>query len=128
MLIQRFLNHRASRYFVVGCIAASVQLMALMMFVELLGVPKIPASVGAFLIAVTLNYAMQRKFTFDSNVDHVKAAPRFIAIGTAAAFANTLIFSYLVTVMHYMIAQIVTLLVVFVINYELNKRITFKSI
>jgi putative flippase GtrA len=126
-LLQRLLHHRAARYFIVGCIAVAVQLSALLVCVEWFHMAKVPASVTAFLIAVSLNYVMQRRFTFVSDVDHMRAAPRFLAVGTVSALVNTALFAYLATLMHYFVAQTITILAVFVLNYQLNRRITFRT-
>ena len=115
------------RYFVFGSIAASVQVVLLIALVEIVGLDKTFGSTAAFLGAVTLNYFLQRRFTFRSTDPHRIALPKFIGISTIGAFINVLAFSLLLGVMYYVAAQVISLLLVFLFNFSMSRVLVFKS-
>ncbi|HSE93678.1 MAG TPA: GtrA family protein, partial [Methylomirabilota bacterium] len=94
---------------------------------ELLRMPPVVASTVALAMAIGFNYYFQRRITFRSNAKHYVAAPRFVGITLCTLGANAVIFGALVSYIPYLPAQVITLGIIFPINYYLNKRITFRS-
>jgi putative flippase GtrA len=115
------------RYAAVGACAAFIQLSLLTILVEAFSTPPLLASTLALSIAIFFNYCMQRRITFRSRAKHHVAGPRFLAITLSTLTGNAVLFSALSAVLPYLIAQILTLGMIFPINYQLNKRITFRT-
>lgn len=119
------LERKFFRYFLAGSAAALLQFLALVAGIEILRFNQVASAVFAFILAVTVNYFLQRTYTFKSDVRHTRALPRFFSIATLLTVINTLIFSILVRYLHYLLAQAVATLIIFTLNFELNKRLTF---
>jgi putative flippase GtrA len=119
-------NSRLARYFLVGCFAVTVQFTIMIVGIEVFAIRKPIATTVGFLIAVIVNYGLQRQITFESDAPHIQAASSFIAAASVLAVINVVIFSILIGYINYIIAQVFTSLVVFLLNYEFNRRFTFR--
>ena len=124
-MFEKLLKYRFARYFMLGCIAVLTQYTVLIAAIEVLKIAEVLSALIAFTIAVLTNYFLQHRYTFNSDVQHSKAVPRFFAIAAITGVTNVILFSFLVDHIHYFFAQAIASLVIFAINYELNKRLTF---
>ncbi|MCA1441643.1 GtrA family protein [Ensifer sp. IC4062] len=124
--MKRLLDASFVRYFAFGTIAASLQVATLAFLVEIAGMGEVYASTVAFYFAVVVNYFLQRHYTFRSSEPHRLALPKFVAVSTIGAGINALAFGLLVTLMHYVVAQCLSLLLVFSVNYSLSKTLIFR--
>ncbi|WP_179119516.1 GtrA family protein [Ensifer adhaerens] len=115
------------RYFAFGSLAASLQVATLALLVEVGGLSGILASTIAFYLAVVVNYFLQRRYTFRSREPHRLALPKFVAVSTLGAGINALAFSLLAGVVHYVVAQCLSLLLVFSVNYAVSRALIFRS-
>ena len=88
--------------------------------------PLVVASTAALSVSVSFNYYMQRLITFRSAAKHYIAGPKFFFIAGCTLATNAAIFSVLITAVPYFISQILTLLIIFPLNYNLNRVITFR--
>ncbi|MGF6177797.1 GtrA family protein [Ensifer sp. 4252] len=122
-----FSQSKILRYFLFGSLAASLQVVLLIGLVETLGLNKAVASTVAFYGAVVVNYFLQSHFTFRSTERHWIAMPKFLGVSTFGALINILAFTLLLRVVHYVSAQCLSLLLVFLFNYSLSKTLVFKS-
>jgi putative flippase GtrA len=118
-------TNQFTRYFLLGCLAVTAQYTCLVAGVEWFHLNKTFAALLAFLIAVSLNYVLQRKFAFQSKISHTKAVSRFFLIACLAGLLNMVVFQILSVSFHYLLAQAVASLIVFFLNYKLNQRYTF---
>ncbi|MBD9648154.1 GtrA family protein [Ensifer sp. ENS09] len=125
--MRRLLDMTFVRYFACGCIAASLQVATLAVLVETARLEPVYASTIAFYFAVVVNYCLQRRFTFRSDEPHLKALPKFVAVSTLGAGINAVAFTLLSTVMHYVVAQALALLLVFSVNYALSRTLIFRT-
>ncbi|MFK0273892.1 GtrA family protein [Ensifer sp. NPDC090286] len=125
--MRRLLDMTFVRYFACGCIAASLQVATLAVLVETARLEPVFASTIAFYFAVVVNYCLQRRFTFRSDAPHLKALPKFVAVSTFGAGINAVAFLLLSTVMHYLAAQALALLLVFSVNYALSRMLIFRT-
>ncbi|TIS60360.1 MAG: GtrA family protein [Mesorhizobium sp.] len=124
--MNHFLDSRLFRYFVFGAMAAMLQVAALAALVEVAQLDKAIASTTAFYIAVVVNYFLQSRYTFRSFEPHWVAMPKFVGVSTIGAVINVIIFTILASVMHYLVAQCISLLIVFFINYSASKILIFQ--
>jgi putative flippase GtrA len=58
------LHHQAARYLLVSLVGFAVNLLALQVLVDLVGVAKVPAQAIAVVLAAPVNFAGQRFWTF----------------------------------------------------------------
>ena len=119
-------NSRLVRYFAAGTFATLVQFASLVVLVELLHISEIVAVVEAFSTGVVVNYGLQRRFTFRSATSHSNAALRFFAIAVLSAMVNSTLFGLLNAYLSYILAQFIATFALFLINYELNRKFTFR--
>jgi putative flippase GtrA len=120
-------NSRLARYFFVGCFAVTVHFTIMIVGVEAFAIHKPIATTVGFVIAVIVNYCLQRRITFASDVPHIQAAPSFIAAASVLAVVNVVIFSFLIGHINYLTAQVFASMTVFLLNYEFNKRYSFRG-
>lgn len=125
--MDRLKDSKFLRYFVFGAMAAALQVATLTIFVEIVGLEKVSASVAAFCLAVIVNYFLQRRYTFRSSERHWIAMPKFIAVSTVGVGINTLMFFLLTKFMHYIIAQCACLVIVFLFNYCVSRSMVFRQ-
>jgi putative flippase GtrA len=123
----RFLmNSCFMRYFAVGILATIVQFTFLLLLVELLFLSKFTAVLTSFFIGVTVNYSLQRRFTFTTTASHSSAALRFLGIAVLSAAANSILFGALNQYFPYLLAQLMATFVLFLANYQLNRKFSFQ--
>ncbi|WP_331376207.1 GtrA family protein [Sinorhizobium chiapasense] len=117
---------RLLRYALVGGFAALLQVCLLTLFIELFGMHALVASTLALAIAIMVNYRLQHHITFRSKAKHIVAAPRFVALALCTLTANAVLFNSLLTVVPYIVAQVIALGTIFPVNYYLNRTLTFR--
>src|SRR5262249_53761804 len=121
------LESKLLRYFVFGSVAALSQLVVLAALVEIAGMDKAVASVSSFYLAVIVNYCLQKRYTFNSSESDWTALPKFLAVSTLGACINIAIFVTLLEFLHYLVAQCVALLLVFMFNYSISRMFIFRK-
>lgn len=120
---------RFLRYTVVGGSTLAFDLVLLYAMTEKLGVPYYLATPGAFLVAVSINYLISRKFVFaGTKRGHQVGYSFFILIALAGAFVTTSGVLLLVTYAHlyYLFARVLVACFVGIANYLLNLFFNFK--
>jgi putative flippase GtrA len=115
------------RYFVCGSVAVAVNVAVLTFSVEVLGIREILASCAGFLSAVVVNFWLQRRFTFRSNTPVGSGVVLFLAFATATLVLNLAVFSVLTHFVHYVAAQLIATLLMFLVNFQLNRKFTFRQ-
>jgi putative flippase GtrA len=83
--------------------------------------PEVAAFSGAMLGAVIV-YSFNRKLTFASTAPHAKILPRFTLVALIGASVHGVVVGFLSAIgMHFLIAQIVSTLLLFVLNFIASK-------
>lgn len=115
------------RYGIAGGTAASLLFCILIILVAYFDVDPILSSAIAFITASLVNYSLQYFWAFKSTTSHLTAFIRYTSITLLMLGVNTLIFLILNTGMgiYYLMAQVTSTLVVFILNYSLNRSYTF---
>ncbi|MEM1103109.1 MAG: GtrA family protein [Pseudomonadota bacterium] len=126
-LLQKALSVQIIRYALAGSFAVAVMFSVLIALVEGAGAPELWASPASLFIAIIINYALQYHFTFRSKLGHSGAFAKFVAVAGLTMTLNTTLFAFLLQHAHYLVAQAVTLGVVFIVNYSVNRHFTFKA-
>ncbi len=122
---------RFLRYTIVGGSTLLFDLLLLYAVTEYLGVPYYIATPGAFLVAVSINYLISRRFVFrGTERRHHTGYPIFIAFALLGAGITTLGVFVFVTYAHlyFLVARVLTALFVGIGNYLLNLFFNFKVI
>lgn len=122
---------RFFRYALVGGSTFAFDLLLLYIVTEFLGVPYYIATPGAFLVAVSINYLISRKFVFRGTVrGHKVGYSVFITAALLGAFVTTFGVTLLVTYagLYFIVARVLTALVVGMGNYLFNLFFNFKVV
>ncbi len=116
------------RFLGVGGLATIFQYALLILFVELLFIPKVPSSIISFSLSALLNYWLNFHFTFKSNKSHKEALPKFLIIALIGLLINTCVFMLSIKYLgvYYLVAQIIATAVTLVWNFTVNNLWTFK--
>jgi putative flippase GtrA len=117
------------RFLLVGGFCTLLQYLVLVAGVELLGVDAVVASTMGFLASASVNYLLNRRFTWASNVSHGLAVRRFIivlAVGLALnVLGMRLLHGYLHW--HYVLSQVLTTMVTLSWNFTGHRQWTFAT-
>jgi putative flippase GtrA len=122
---------RFLRYVLVGGTTFLFDLLLLYAVTAFLGVPYYLATPGAFLIAVSLNYLISRGFVFRGTTRrHTIGYSVFIGVAVIGALVTTLGVTLFVTYagIHFLVARVLTSLVVGMGNYLFNLFFNFKVV
>lgn len=126
-----FFQHEAMRYALSGSIAASIDFLVFTILVRSLHIYYIYANIAAFLIAVSINYKLNRRWTFKNESKRVLTQfLSFAAIGAVGLTINTgllYIFIEFGSILD-LFAKLMATVIVFTWNYLMNKHMTFKRI
>jgi putative flippase GtrA len=119
---------RFGKFLLVGICATTIQYVVLMALVELVHVRAVIASTAGFVIAATVNYALNRRFTFESNAKHATAVPKFLIVALLGVAMNAAVVGWFetYTTIHYLLAQACATLIVLLWNFTVNALWTFK--
>jgi putative flippase GtrA len=127
MLVSKELFHRFIKYSVVGCLSILIYFLSVFVLVELLGKNPILGSALSFVIMTFISFLLNRKFTFGSDFSYQKFL-RFLAVSAIGFTLNFFIMYLVVNILslHYTIGELVTTLIIPIINFVLNNYWTFK--
>ena len=112
----------------VGTVGTACHYATLIGLVEVLGVDPVVATTAGFVVGMVVNYVLNYRYTFRSDEAHVVAAPKFFSIAIVTGVLNGFLVHTGVNVaqLNYLPVQIVTTLVLFVVNFLLNSAWTFR--
>ncbi|WP_374978334.1 GtrA family protein [Neobacillus driksii] len=127
MILSKELFHKFIKYSVVGCISIIIYYLSVFVLVEILGKNPLFGTAVSFVIMSYFSFLLNRKFTFGSDFSYDKLL-RFLAVSAIGFTLNFLIMFLVVNVLslHYSIGELVTTLVIPIINFILNNYWTFK--
>ena len=111
----------------VGLIASVVHYALLIALVEAGGIAPVPSALCGFTAGGIVSYGLNRRHTFESARPHEQAVWRF-ALVASVAFVLTYLFMRLfheIGHMPYLLAQVVTTLIVMVWTFAANRLWTF---
>lgn len=117
------------RFCGVGLVAAVIHYGLVIVLVEALAVPAVPAALLGFVAGGIASYLLNRRFTFASERPHGAAAPRFALVAGGGFIITGAAMHVLVVRLgaHYLAAQVATTLVVMVWTFSLNRLWTFAA-
>lgn len=117
------------RFAFTGGVCFVVEFLCLTLMVELLRVPVLIATAIAFLISVAVNYVLCVKWVFTGAQDGGAAVRTAFLITSGMGFGLNELFMWLLNIVlgvHYMIAKVISTLLVMIWNY-FTKRLVLKG-
>lgn len=120
---------RFLKYTAVGGSTFAFDLLLIWVLTEFLGVPYYVSTALGFLVAVSINYFLSRKYVFkgtNRKVHHGYAYFIAIACGGAAVVTGSVTFLVATLALHYLVARIFVACVVGICNYLFNLHLNFK--
>ena len=113
----------------VGVIGTGAHYLVLIMLVERAGIDPVTATSVGFVVGALVNYALNRRYTFQSSKPHRDASPKFLTIAIITGIANSLLVYGGVDLMgaNYLLVQISATSIVFLANFALNSLWTFRE-
>ncbi len=116
------------KYFATGVTAVAVHFLVMIVLIEYLSVIPLLGSFFGFVVGSFVNYNLQYSWTFSSNQDHKKTFIRYSTITVSMLLLNLLIFQFGLSQLKldYRISQFLATAIVFLANFTINSRYTFK--
>jgi putative flippase GtrA len=113
----------------VGIIGTVAHYVTLIMLVEIVHADPVVATTLGFLVGAVVNFLLNHRYTFRSTKAYFETGPKFLLIAITTGILNTLL---VYTGLHwfnlnYLIAQIISTVVVFLANFVLNDLWTFRQ-
>ena len=123
------LARQFARFTGVGAIGTAAH-YALLFALTSVAVDPVAASAAGFVLGALVNYLLNRRYTFASDIAHRTGAPRFFAVATAGLLLNTALMTALVSGvgMHYFPAQLAATVCVLIWNFFANRCWTFREV
>ena len=120
---------RLTAFGLVGLIGTGAHYLVLIMLVERAGIDPVTATSVGFVVGALVNYALNRRYTFQSTKLHLDAGPKFFTIATITGIANSLLVYGGVDLVgaNYLLVQISATSIVFLANFALNSLWTFRE-
>ncbi len=127
-LLSRSAFHHFMRFAAVGLCGTAAHYSILWGLVEFAATPVLVATSIGFAAGALVNYALNRRFTFDSDRTHTDALPKFMTVALLGAVINALIVKLLNLQlgMYYLLAQLFATGTVLIWNFAVNYLWTFR--
>ncbi|MFC5733434.1 GtrA family protein [Cytobacillus gottheilii] len=128
MLLQRDLIIRFLKYSLVGCISVGVYFLSVFIFIEKYQWDQVIGSAAAFIIMTIVSFLINIRYTFNSRFTQRKLV-RFLLVSLVGFLLNVILIFFIVHILsfHYFIGELVTVLVIPLVNFLLNNYWTFQG-
>lgn len=128
MLLRKTLFLKFMKYSFVGCISTMIYFLSVFVLIEGLQMEPVMASAASFIIMTIVSFFLNVKYTFGSSVTGQKAM-RFMAVSAVGFILNFLLMFFVVHILafHYFIGEIVTIMVIPIVNFLLNNYWTIQT-
>ena len=116
------------KFGLVGVLGTSAHYLMLILGVSLLQLSAVLASSIGFILGAVINHHFNRRFTFDSDKSYGETLLHFMLSASGLFLLNMLLMTVLVSWLQiqYLIAQVVTTGVVFLVGFVINKYLVFQ--
>jgi putative flippase GtrA len=115
------------KFALVGATATITTYFVLIVSVEFFGINAVPASIVGYALGVTVNYILNYRFTFSSDQHHHIVLPKFLTVMVVGMIINAAVMYAGINWfgMHYMLAQLLAVAMVFILSFTANRFWTF---
>lgn len=117
------------KFGIIGVIAAMVNMLGVIFFVETFGVRPLIANIFAFSISLNVSYLGQRFWSFAAtSASHRRAIPKYFIVAIIGFGLNELLFSIFLHVFHlyYILALVIVIGLVAIFSFICNKLWVFR--
>ena len=116
-----------TKYVSAGFISLFAHLLILYLLVENFLMDEVLSSSIGFFGAIFLNYSLQYYWTFRSSSYHRTAFFKYFLFSLFGLFLNSIIFFLILNLsnLNYVVAQFFTTIIIFTLNYGVNKKYVF---
>ena len=121
------LKSEVFRYLIAGGTAFVVLMVVLIFLVEVFAMNEVLAAAIGLLCATPVNYSLQKRFVFRSQAPVGKSFVIYCVVTAATMMLNVELF-YLIlkySGLHYTVSQFITTAIIVVLNYIVNRHLTF---
>ncbi|MES0873543.1 GtrA family protein [Sinimarinibacterium thermocellulolyticum] len=109
-------------------VGTALHFAVLLASVEVLALTPLTGSVLGAICGMLFNYVAHYHLTFGSTAPHRRSLPLFVSGGIASIVLNALVMAALLTTgMNYVLAQVLTTVVVFAFNFLYAKHVAFRT-
>ncbi|GAB4238680.1 MAG: hypothetical protein Tsb0021_18370 [Chlamydiales bacterium] len=117
------------RYIMTGVFVCSVHYSILILLVEWINCNATLSTSVGFVVGSTINYLLQKYWTFRSDIQHSRSAGRYCLVSAIALVCNMFLFWTLSVGIGvwYLYSQFVTTIMIAVLNFFLNQHFTFNN-
>jgi putative flippase GtrA len=116
------------KYSLVGVVCTTIYFLSMFVCVERLNIEPVSASTLSFIIMTIFSYILNKKYTFGGTYSHTQFV-KFVIVASIGFVLNVAIMYTIVSILelHYIIGELVTVLIIPVINFLLNNYWTFTT-
>lgn len=117
-----------STYSLVGCVSILFYFTSIFILVEFFHQEPVLSSAFAFILMTIISYFLNRRFTFNGDSSR-RTFMKYLTVSSLGFVLNSTIMYSIVHIysLHYSVGEIVTTLVIPIINFILNNYWTFKE-
>lgn len=117
------------RFLVVGGLSTGLQYLILFLLVHFAHWEAALASSSGYVLSAALNFYLNHRISFTSNVPYGTAAVSFILVALTGLALNALFMAALVhgLDLHYLLSQVLTTGIVLLWNFYANRHWTYKA-
>lgn len=115
------------RFFIMGLLATIVHYSVLLALVELYGIYPVTASGCGAVAGLFVNYFLNYRFTFRSNLPHGKTFSKYFVIAMTGLMLNLGLMALFTPYVFYFYAQLMATAIVFAWSFLANSLWTFKN-
>lgn len=117
------------RFAAVGTVGAVAHYSLLILAVEGMGIGAVAASSAGAVLGALVNYALNRRFTFNSDKSHAEALAKFLTIAGVGFVLNGLLMALFVEWLgiFYLLSQLLATGLVLMWNFLGNRFWTFRD-
>lgn len=128
MLLQRDLVARFIKYSFVGCMSVGIYFLFVYILIERYQWDPVVGSAAAFIIMTIFSFILNVRFTFQSSFTQQKLW-RFLCVSFIGFVLNFMLIFGTVHMLafHYLIGEVITILVIPLVNFLLNYYWTFQT-
>lgn len=128
MLLRRELFLKFIKYSFVGCICTCIYFLSVFVLVERFQWDPVLGAALAFIIMTVASFFMNVRYTFGSSITQQKLL-RFLMVSAVGFTLNFLLMFFVVHILsfHYLVGELVTILVIPIVNFLLNNYWTFQT-
>lgn len=128
-MVQIKLQREFISFLGVGVMATASHYLLLIFLVEILGSSVLISSTAGAILGAFVSYFLNYKMTFQSNLPHKDALPKFLSVAVLAIVVNGLLMQFFteILIFPYLPAQIISTLLIIGITFGLNKIWSFRE-